>query len=162
MKKNEQKLATCLWFDNNAEEAIDFYASIFKDNLQRGEILRWGDDGMAPKGSVLTASFYLYGQEFIALNGGPQFKFNEAISIFVKCNTQEEIDELWEKLSEGGEKSMCGWLKDKFGLSWQIAPPVLLELLLDKNEKKANSVMKAMMQMSKLNIKEIEAAYEAA
>lgn len=163
MKQNEQKLATCLWFDNNAEEAIDFYTSIFKDNLQRGDILRWGDDGMAPKGSVLTASFYLYGQEFIALNGGPEFKFTEAISIYVKCNTQEEIDELWEKLvADGGEHSVCGWLKDKFGLSWQVAPPVLPEMLMDKNEKKANNVMKAMMKMSKINIRELQEAYDAA
>lgn len=162
MKKNEQKLATCLWFDNNAEEAIDFYASIFKGDLKRGDILRWGDVGPGPKGSVLTASFYLYGQEFIALNGGPQFKFTEALSIYVKCDTQEEIDELWEKLSKGGEKSQCGWLKDKFGLSWQIAPPVLPVMLMDKDPKKAGNVMKAMMEMSKINIKELQAAYDKA
>jgi predicted 3-demethylubiquinone-9 3-methyltransferase (glyoxalase superfamily) len=162
MKKDEQKLATCLWFDNNGEEAIDFYASIFKDNLKRGDILRWGDVGPGPKGSVLTAVFYLYGQEFFVLNGGPQFKFNEALSINVRCDTQEEIDALWEKLSKGGEKSQCGWLKDKFGLSWQISPPVLTEMLMDKDPKKAGNVMKAMMQMSKIVIKELEKAYNAA
>ncbi|NII28115.1 VOC family protein [Pseudoflavitalea sp. X16] len=162
MKQNAQKLATCLWFNNNAEEAVDCYESIFKNNLKRSDILRWGDAGGVSKGSVLTSSFYLYGQEFIALNGGPEFKFTEAVSICVNCDTQEEIDELWEKLSAGGEKSMCGWLKDKFGLSWQVTPPVLVEMLLDKDQKKADSVMKAMMQMNKIDIKKLQEAYNAA
>ncbi len=163
MIANDQKLATCLWFDGNGEEAIDFYASIFKDNLKRGDILRWGSEGPGPKGSVLTATFYLYGQEFFILNGGPQFKFNEAVSICVNCNSQEEIDVLWQTLTaDGGEPSMCGWLKDKFGLSWQIAPRLLPKLLMDKNEKKANSVMKTMMQMSKLDIRKLQEAYDAA
>lgn len=162
MQQNEQKLATCLWFDQNAEEAIQFYTSIFKNNLQQGDVLRWGDVGPGPKGSVLTSTFYLYGQEFLALNGGPQFKFNEAISICVNCDTQEEIDELWEKLSKGGEKSQCGWLKDKFGLSWQIAPRLLSKLLMDKDQKKANNVMAAMMKMSKIVIKDIQAAHDKA
>lgn len=162
MNQNEQKLATCLWYNNNAEEAIQFYKSIFKDNLQQGDVLLWGDENPAAKGSVLTSTFYLYGQEFIALNGGPEFKFTEAISIYVNANTQEEIDELWEKLSKGGEKSQCGWLKDKFGLSWQIAPRLLPKMLMDKDKKKAGNVMKAMMKMSKIVIKDLQAAYDNA
>lgn len=157
-----QKLATCLWFDKQAEEAIDFYASIFKDNLQRGEILRWGDVGPGPKGSVLTATFFLYGQEFVCLNGGPQFKFTEAVSVYIRCKTQAEVDELWEKLSAGGKKSMCGWLQDKFGFWWQIVPEKLLEMIMDKNPKKAAAAMETMMQMSKLDLPKLEAAYNAA
>ncbi|AXY74975.1 VOC family protein [Paraflavitalea soli] len=162
MNQNEQKLATCLWFDNNAEEAVQFYASIFKDNLQQGDIMRWPEEKPGHKGAVLTSTFYLYGQEFVALNGGPEFKFTEAVSIMVNANTQEEIDDLWEKLSKGGEKSMCGWLKDKFGLSWQITPRLLPKLLMDKDQKKANSVMKVMMGMSKIVIKDLQAAYDNA
>ncbi len=162
MQQNEQKLTTCLWYDNNAEEAVAFYASIFKENLQKGDILRWGDVGNGPKGSVLTSTFHLFGQEFLALNGGPQVTFNMAVSICVYCNTQAEVDELWEKLSEGGEKSQCGWLKDKFGLFWQITPRILPQMLMDKDQKKANKVMAVMMEMSKIVIKDLQAAYDAA
>lgn len=160
MQQNEQKLTTCLWFDkNNAEEAVDFYASIFKDNLKRGDILRWGDVGPGPKGSVLTTSFHLYGQDFLCLNGGPETSLNMAFSIVVNCDTQEEVDELWEKLSAGGEKSMCGWLKDKFGLWWQITPRILPKMLMDKDAKKANNAMAAMMEMTKLDIHKLEEAF---
>src|ERR1700732_725618 len=126
------RITPFLWFDNNAEEAMNFYTSIFK-NSKIGKISRYGDAGPGPKGSVMTATFQLEGQEFIALNGGPVFKFTEAISLFVNCETQEEVDELWEKLSAGGEKGRCGWLKDKYGLSWQINPTVLGEMLNDKD-----------------------------
>jgi predicted 3-demethylubiquinone-9 3-methyltransferase (glyoxalase superfamily) len=159
MQQNDPKLTTCLWFDDNAEEAVDFYASIFKDNLKRGDILRWGDVGNGPKGSVLTSTFQLYGQEFLCLNGGKQVTFNMAVSIVVNCNTQDEVDELWEKLSAGGEKSMCGWLKDKFGLWWQVTPVQLPKMLMDKDTKKADSAMRAMMEMTKLEIDELEAAF---
>ena len=162
MSQNEKKLVTCLWYDNKAEEAIQFYKSIFKDNLQQGDVLLWGDEGHGAKGSVLTSTFYLYGQEFLALNGGPEFKFTEAVSICVNTDTQEESDELLEKLSKGGEKSQCGWLKDKFGLSWQVTPRLLPRLLMDKNQKKADRVMKAMMGMSKIVIKDLQAAYDNA
>src|SRR5947209_20311536 len=124
MEKNTQKITPFLWFDNNAEEAINLYTSIFK-NSEIIHVARYGDAGPGPKGAVMTATFRINGQEFIALNGGPLFRFTEAISFVVNCETQEEIDELWNKLSEGGEKSRCGWLKDKFGLSWQIVPSVL-------------------------------------
>lgn len=162
MDQNEQKLATCLWFDTKAEEAVKFYSSIFKGNLQQSDLLLWGDENPAAKGSVLTSSFRLYGQEFIALNGGPEFNFTEAVSICVHTDTQEETDELWEKLSKGGEKSQCGWLKDKFGLSWQVTPRLLPRMLMDKNKKKAANVMKAMMQMSKIVIKDLQTAYDNA
>ena len=163
MKKNEQKLATCLWFDNNAEEAMLFYESIFKDDFKRGSVLLHGEAGPGPKGTVLTASFYIHGHEFVALNGGPYFKFTEAISLVLRRDTQEEIDELWTKLTAGGgQESMCGWLKDKFGLSWQVVPPVLIEMLQDKNPKKATNVMQVMMKMRKLEIKPLQEAYDAA
>ena len=122
-----QKITPCLWFDNNAEEAVSHYLSIFK-NSKIGQILRCGEAGPGPKGSILTMTFQLEGQEFM-LNGGPVFKFNEAISLSVDCKTQAEVDELWEKLSEGGQKSQCGWLKDKFGLSWQVVPSALIKML---------------------------------
>jgi predicted 3-demethylubiquinone-9 3-methyltransferase (glyoxalase superfamily) len=154
-----QKITTFLWFDNQAEEAINFYCSIFK-NSKILNVARYGDVGPGPKGHVMTATFQLDGQEFIALNGGPTFKFTEAISLLVKCETQKEIDELWEKLSEGGEKSRCGWLKDKFGLSWQIVPSILSQLITDKDPEKSNRVMQALMQMDKLNIADLKQAYE--
>jgi predicted 3-demethylubiquinone-9 3-methyltransferase (glyoxalase superfamily) len=158
-----QKITPFLWFDNKAEEAINFYVSIFK-NSKVGRITRYGEEGEKvsgrPKGTVMTATFELEGREFIALNGGPQFKFTEAISFVVNCETQEEIDEMWEKLSEGGEKGRCGWLKDKYGLSWQVVPPVLGEMLQDKNAEKSERVMKAMLQMDKLDIKTLQQAYE--
>jgi predicted 3-demethylubiquinone-9 3-methyltransferase (glyoxalase superfamily) len=146
-----QKITPFLWFDNNAEEAINFYTSVFK-NSKAGKITRAGD-------KVISGTFFLEGQEFYALNGGPMFKFTEAISLFVKCETQQEIDEMWEKLSEGGEKSRCGWLKDKFGLSWQIIPPILGELLGDKDPAKAQRVMQAMLQMDKIDIQKLKDAY---
>ena len=152
-----QKITTFLWFDNNAEEAVNFYTSIFK-NSKILNTARYGDAGPGPKGSVMTIAFALDGQEFTALNGGPHFKFTEAISLVVHCQTQEEVDYFWEKLSEGGQKVECGWLKDKFGLSWQIVPDVLLELIQDSDSQKTQRVMKAMMQMKKLDIKGLKQA----
>src|SRR5437588_6280186 len=135
-----QKIVPFLWFDGNAEEAVNFYVSIFK-NSRVVSVTRYGDAGPGVKGTVMSCTFQLEGQEFIALNGGPQFKFTEAISLFVNCETQEEVDELWEKLAAGGEKQRCGWLKDKFGLSWQIIPSILGALLHDKDPKKSKRVM---------------------
>jgi predicted 3-demethylubiquinone-9 3-methyltransferase (glyoxalase superfamily) len=148
-----------LWFDTEAEEAANFYTSIFKDS-EIVDVTHYGEAGPRPAGMVLTVSFKILGQEFTALNGGPDFKFNEAVSLLVNCETQEEVDDLWERLSEGGEEGPCGWLKDKFGLSWQIIPTRLLELLGDKDSEKANRVMKAMLQMGKIEIDELERAYE--
>ena len=152
-----QKITTFLWFNDNAEEAANFYVSVFKNSKVRN-ISRYGETGPGPKGSVMTVDFELDGQPFTALNGGPTFKFTEAISLVVHCQTQEEIDYFWEKLSEGGEKVECGWLKDKYGLAWQITPDVLLELIQDPDEKKKDCVMKAMMQMKKIEIKPLLAA----
>jgi predicted 3-demethylubiquinone-9 3-methyltransferase (glyoxalase superfamily) len=154
-----QKIAPFLWFDGKAEEAMNFYVSLFK-NSRVESIARYGEAGPGPKGSVMTVTFVLDGQRFIALNGGPQYKFTPAISFFVNCETQAEVDELWEKLSEGGEKNQCGWLTDKYGLSWQIVPSVLLEMLQDKDSKRSQRVMKAMLQMTKLDIKTLKQAYE--
>jgi predicted 3-demethylubiquinone-9 3-methyltransferase (glyoxalase superfamily) len=154
-----QKITTFLWFDNQAEEAINFYVSIFK-NSSVGDIVRYGDTGPGPKGQVMSAEFELAGQQFTALNGGPNFKFTEAISLVVNCETQEEVDEYWEKLSEGGQKVQCGWLKDKFGLSWQIVPTILKQFLKDKDPEKTNRVMQAVMKMRKLDIAQLKAAYE--
>jgi len=153
-----QKITPFLWFDNNAEEAINFYLSIFK-NSRIVNMTRYGEAGPGPKGTVMTATFQLDGQEFVALNGGPQFTFSPAISFFVKCETQREIDELWEKLSAGGEKNRCGWLRDKYGLSWQIVPPVLIEMLSDRDPEKSQRVMKAMLQMDKMDIGTLKQAY---
>ena len=154
-----QKITPFLWFDGKAEEAAKFYTSIFK-NSKMGEIRRYGDAGPGPKGSVLTASFQIEGQEFVALNGGPQFEFTPAISFFVNCETQEEVDELWEKLSAGGKKNRCGWLQDKFGLSWQIIPTALGRLMGDPDPEKSSRVMKAMLQMEKIDISGLQRAYE--
>ncbi len=154
-----QKITPFLWFDGKAEEAMNFYTSIFK-NSKIGRITRYGDAGPGPKGAVMSATFQLDGQEFMALNGGPQFKFTEAISFFVNCETQEEVDELWEKLSEGGQKSRCGWLKDKYGLSWQIVPSALGKMLGDKDPEKSQRVMKAMLQMDKIDIRRLQEAHE--
>ena len=159
MEKKMQKITPFLWFDDNAEEAMNFYASVFK-NAKVGEVTRYGAGGPGPEGTVMTGTFEIDGQQFMVLNGGPIFKFTEAISLFVNCETQEEVDELWEKLSEGGEKSRCGWLKDKYGLSWQIVPTILGELLHDKDPEKSKRVMMAMMQMSKLDIAALKKAYE--
>src|SRR5262249_16269989 len=153
-----QKITPFLWFDGKAEEAIKFYTSIFK-NSKIGSVTRYGEAGPGPKGTVMSATFQLDGQPFMALNGGSQFTFSPAISFFVNCETQEEVDELWEKLSEGGEKQRCGWLKDRFGVSWQIIPSALGQMLQDKNPEKAKNVMKAMLQMDKLDIKRLREAY---
>jgi predicted 3-demethylubiquinone-9 3-methyltransferase (glyoxalase superfamily) len=154
-----QKITPFLWFDSNAEEAMKFYVSIFK-NSKIVSVARYGEAGPGPAGSVMTATFQLDGQEFMVLNGGPHFKFTEAISLFVNCETQEEVDELWEKLSAGGQESRCGWLKDKFGLSWQIIPKALGVMLQDKDPEKSKRVMKAMLQMAKIDIKGLKQAYE--
>ncbi len=154
-----QKITPFLWFNDNLEEAINFYASIFK-NSKIGNVTRYGEAGPGPKGTVMSATFELEGQEFYALNGGPMFKFTEAISFFINCETQQEVDELWEKLSEGGEKSRCGWLKDKYGLSWQVIPTALGKMLGDKDPEKSKRVMQAMMQMSKIDIAALKQAYD--
>jgi len=158
-----QKVTPCLWFKNQAEEAAKFYASIFK-NSKIGDMTRYGAAGAEvsgrPKGSVMTVTFEIEGQEFVALNGGPHFTFSEAISLMVRCETQKEIDEMWEKLSQGGEKGQCGWLKDKYGLSWQIVSPVWDEMLRDKDVAKSERVMKAILQMTKPDIKTLKQAYE--
>ncbi len=154
-----QKITPFLWFDNNAQEAMNFYVSIFK-NSKIVSVSRYGEAGPGPKGTLMTATFQLEGQEFMALNGGPHFKFTEAISLFVNCETQEEVDEFWEKLSEGGVESRCGWLKDKYGLSWQIVPTVLGEMMQDKDPENSKRVMEAMLQMDKIDIKALKQAYE--
>ena len=158
-----RKITPCLWFDNQAEEAANFYISIFK-NSKIMSVARYGEAGAEasgrPTGSVMTVAFQLQGQEFLALNGGPQFKFTEAISFIVNCKTQKEIDDFWRKLSEGGERGPCGWLKDKYGMSWQIVPTVLGEMLQDKDTRKSEKVMKAMLQMKKLDIEGLKQAYE--
>jgi len=154
-----QKITPFLWYDNNAEEAVSLYISVFKNSKITG-ITRYGDAGPGPKGSVMTIAFQLEGQDFIALNGGPMFKFTEAISLSVDCKTQQEVDELWEKLSAGGQPGQCGWLKDKFGLSWQIVPSALVEMLQDQDAEKSNRVMQAMMQMRKIDIARLRRAYE--
>jgi predicted 3-demethylubiquinone-9 3-methyltransferase (glyoxalase superfamily) len=155
-----QKITPFLWFDHQAEEAMNHYVSIFR-NSKVGKILRYGDAGPGPKGSVMVASFELEGQQFAALNGGPQFKFTEAISFVVNCETQAEVDELWDKLSEDGQVQQCGWLKDKFGLSWQIVPSVLIELMSDPDPERSRRVTEAMMQMTKIDIAKLRQAYEA-
>ena len=153
-----QKIKPFLWFDNNAEEAMNFYVSIFK-NAKVLSVSRYGEAGPGPKGTVMTAEFQLDGQEFIALNGGPRFKFTEAISLVVNCESQEEVDHFWEKLSEGGEKSRCGWLKDKFGLSWQVVPTILAELMSDPDPEKSKRVMQAMLQMDKIEVEPLKRAH---
>ena len=154
-----QKITPFLWFDGQAEEAMKFYTSIFK-NTKTGSVSRYGDAGPGPKGSVMSATFELEGQKFMALNGGPHFKFTPAISFFVNCETQQEVDELWEKLSAGGAKNRCGWLTDKFGVSWQIIPTALGELLGDKDPEKSKRVMQAMLQMEKIDIAGLRQAYD--
>jgi predicted 3-demethylubiquinone-9 3-methyltransferase (glyoxalase superfamily) len=153
-----QKITPFLWFNDNAEEAMQFYTSIFK-NSKIGRISRYGEGAVGPGGKVMFVSFELEGQPFMALNGGPHYTFSPAISLFVDCKTQEEVDDLWEKLSAGGEKGRCGWLKDKFGLSWQIIPSVLNELLQDKDPVKSKRVMTAMLQMDKIDIQRLKQAY---
>ena len=159
--KTTQKITPFLWFDDKAEEAAKFYCSIF-ENSKVGDITRYDEEAAKvsgrAKGSVMTAAFQLEGQEFVALNGGPFFKFSEAISFVVNCETQKEVDYFWDKLSAGGEESRCGWLKDKFGLSWQVVPTVLTELLQDKDAAKSQRVMKAMLQMDKIDIAALKQA----
>lgn len=154
-----QKITPFLWFNNNAEEAMNFYISLFK-NSKITNVVRCGDNGPGPKGSVMTATFELDGQQFMVINGGPHFTFSPAISLFVNCETQQEVDELWEKLSEGGEKQRCGWLKDKYDMSWQIIPAALGELMNDKDAEKSQRVMQAMLQMDKIDIAALKKAYE--
>jgi predicted 3-demethylubiquinone-9 3-methyltransferase (glyoxalase superfamily) len=162
MKKTiSQKITPFLWFDHQAEEAMNFYTSIFK-NSKIKEVTRYSEVGPGPEGSVMTATFELDGIEFVALNAGPHFKFTEAISFVINCKDQKEVDYYWEKLTDGGEESMCGWLKDKFGLSWQVVPTALTELMQDKDQEKANRVMQAMLKMRKIDIQALEEAYEHA
>jgi predicted 3-demethylubiquinone-9 3-methyltransferase (glyoxalase superfamily) len=152
-----QKLTPCLWFDTEGEEAATFYTSVFP-NSKILEVTHYGSAGPRAEGMVMTVSFELDGEKFTALNGGPDFTFSEAISFEVSCDSQEEVDRLWSTLSEGGEEGPCGWLKDKFGVSWQIVPKVLIELLTDADQVKAQRVMAAMLQMGKIEIDELERA----
>lgn len=162
MPKTMQKITPFLWFDNHAEEATKFYVSIFKNSKIHG-MTRYDEEGAKasgrPKGSVMTVAFELDGQEFTALNGGPIFKFTEAISLVVNCETQAEVDHFWQKLSAGGQEVQCGWLKDKFGVSWQVVPTVLTELLQDKDPEKSKRVMAAMLKMKKIEIEPLKKAY---
>jgi predicted 3-demethylubiquinone-9 3-methyltransferase (glyoxalase superfamily) len=153
------KITPFLWFDGKAEEAVNFYVSVFK-NSKTLSVSRYGDAGPGPKGTVMTVAFELDGQQFVALNGGPHFTFSPAISFVVSCETQEEVDHFWEKLSEGGKEVQCGWLEDKYGVSWQVVPRILPELLQDKNSEKTQRVSKAMMKMVKLDIKGLQRAYD--
>jgi predicted 3-demethylubiquinone-9 3-methyltransferase (glyoxalase superfamily) len=155
---SRQKIKTFLWFDKDAEEAAKFYTSLFK-NSRITAVVRYDDAGPGPKGSAMTVAFELEGQEFLALNGGPQFKFTEAISLLVTCDSQQEIDELWSKLTAGGQESQCGWLKDRYGLSWQIVPSALPQLLQDADPAKSARVMQAMLQMKKMDLARLERAH---
>jgi predicted 3-demethylubiquinone-9 3-methyltransferase (glyoxalase superfamily) len=155
------KITPCLWFDTQAEEAAKFYTSIFK-NSRIVEVTRYGSAGPRPEGMVMVVSFELDGQPFIALNGGPEFTFDEAISFEVNCDSQEEVDEFWTKLSAGGEESVCGWLKDKYGVSWQIVPTILNELIRDPDPERAQRAMKAMLGMKKLDVAELKRAADSA
>lgn len=156
-----QKITSCLWFDTEGEEAANFYTSLFK-NSKILDISHYGAAGPRPEGTVMTVTFELAGQEFIALNGGPEFKFNEAVSFQVNCETQEEVDEFWDGLSAGGEQGPCGWLKDKYGVSWQVVPAALNELLADPDPEKSQRAMKAMLEMSKIDIEGLKRAAEQA
>src|ERR671914_933558 len=156
----QKKITTFLTYNDQAEEAVDFYTSIFDDSRVTST-RRYGDAGPGPKGSLMTATFEVAGQEFMALNGGPSFGFAQGISLFVDCETQEEVDDLWEKLSEGGEKGPCGWLKDRFGVSWQVIPSALGRYLGDEDPRKSRRVMEAMLQMSKIEIEGLRRAYES-
>jgi len=156
--KNALQIKPCLWFDNNAEQAVKFYRSVFK-KFKKITMTRNPKGGPFPEGTVLTIRFQMAGMEFLALNGGPAFKFNEAISLMIYCKTQKEIDYYWEALSRGGSKSECGWLKDKFGLSWQIVPSIVDEVLSDRNPEKSARALHAIWKMKKLDIKKISAAY---
>jgi len=159
-----QKITSNLWFDRQAEEAVEFYSTVFK-NSKKGRISRYGKEGYEihgmPEGTVMTIEFWLEGQQFLALNGGPVFKFNEAVSFIVNCESQQEIDYYWEKLSRGGDPKaqVCGWLKDQFGLSWQIVPTVMADMMNDPDSKKTEAVMKAMLQMKKIDVEELSKAF---
>ena len=155
------KITPFLWFDNNAEEAMTFYLSTFK-NSKILNVMRYGDAGPGARGTVMAATFQLEGQEFQALNGGPYYRFTPAISLFVNCETQQEVDTLWAKLLEGGREDQCGWITDKFGLTWQIIPTILGRLLQDKDPRKSSSVMRAMLQMRRIDIKKLQQAYNQA
>jgi len=154
-----QKITTFLWYDDKAEEAANFYVSLFK-NSKIESVHRYGDAGPGPKGSVMIVNFQLEGQQFMALNGGPVFIFTPAISLFVDCETQQEVDQLWDKLSDGGRKDRCGWLQDKYGLSWQIIPRALSMLMSDPDRQKSGRVMQAMLLMDKIDIQKLQNAYE--
>ena len=154
-----KKITPFLWFDDKAEEAMNFYISIFKDSKVLN-ITRYGKDAPYPEGTAFVVSFLLNGQEFMAVNAGPEFKFTEAISLYVDCKSQQEVDELWDKLSECGEKGRCGWLKDRYGLSWQVVPSILGELMSDKDVEKARRVTQAMLEMDKIDIDGLKQAYE--
>lgn len=157
--KIKQKLTPCLWFDTNAWEAVTFYTTVF-NNVEKGKISYYGPNMPMPQGSVMTIEFLIEGQEFLALNAGPTFKFNEAISFMINCDTQKEIDCYWNKLTQdGGEESQCGWLKDKFGLSWQVVPTIWAAMVSDSDAEKVNRVMQKVMTMKKLDLKALEEAY---
>ncbi len=158
MNNTIQKITPFLWFDHQAEEAAEFYTSIFNGSSIDG-IARYGDTGPGPKGSVMTVQFTIEGQQFIAMNAGPQFKFTEAISFVVNCETQVELDDLWDKLSLGGQEVQCGWLKDKYGMSWQLVPANIEEMLQDKDHERSGRVMQAVMKMTKLDIAELQRAF---
>ena len=165
MKMAAHALTTCLWFDTQAEQAANFYVSVFKD-AKIGGVTRYANEGQEihgkPAGSVMVVEFEIHGQKFVGLNGGPHFKFNEAVSFQVHCETQEEIDYFWAKLGDGGEEGPCGWLNDKFGVSWQVVPAVLPKMLSDGDAKKSQRVTKAFLQMKKFDIEELERAYDGA
>ncbi len=157
-----QKITPFLWFNQEAEEAVNFYVSLFKDSKILS-VSRYGDSGPGPKGSVMVVSFQLAGQKFTALNGGPHFKFTEAVSLFVDCESQEEVDTLWSKLTaNGGQESQCGWLKDRYGLSWQIVPTRFMQMMQDKDPRRTQRVMQAMMTMKKFDLARLEQAYAQA
>jgi predicted 3-demethylubiquinone-9 3-methyltransferase (glyoxalase superfamily) len=164
MPVTTQKITPCLWFDSQAEEAAKFYASVFK-NSKIGKISRYGKEGFEihgrTAGTVMTVEFEIDGQKFVALNGGPHFRFNEAVSFQIHCDTQQEIDYFWSKLGEGGREQPCGWLKDKFGLSWQVIPKALPEMLMDENSDKAQRVMRSMLQMRKIDLAALKRAQAA-
>jgi predicted 3-demethylubiquinone-9 3-methyltransferase (glyoxalase superfamily) len=159
IKSNQPKITPCLWFNDNAEEAVKFYTSVFKKS-KKGKVSHYGENAPMPKGTVLTVVFQIEGQEFLALNGGPYFNFTEAISFVINCKTQKELDYYWEKLSKGGAKVQCGWLKDKFGVSWQVVPTVINEMITDKDSEKSSRVMQAILKMKKIDIKTLEQAYK--
>lgn len=157
---HQQKITPCLWFDKNAEEAVNFYATVF-GNASIESTSRYGDGAPLPKGTALVIQFSIEGQQFLALNGGPHFKLNEAVSFVVNCEAQSEIDYFWEKLSAGGEIQECGWLKDKFGLSWQVVPTIVNKMMTDDDEEKSGRVMAAILKMKKIEIQKLEQAYNA-